>query len=156
DRVAIAVDYAPDDGPILLSYFAPFELPAQQVVNLIVLGDNEQTARAAVETMDDSRSQLTCDVTERVEMELQARRQRAPVVRFAGMRDQSSRFVDDNQKIVFVHDFERNVLGKERLVGNLRQPDRQNVVDPQTPAGFDSQAVHQHALLLDRLLEEGP
>src|SRR5262249_24248439 len=51
---------------------------------------------------------------------------------------------------------QRDVFGKERFVGNLREPDRQNVVNPQPPAGFDSQAIHQHTLPLDRLLEQGP
>ena len=89
-------------------------------------------------------------------MKLHGARQRAAIIRLAGMRNHSSRLVDDDQRFVFVDHFERQILRRQRLIGGFRQSDRKDVVYPQPPAGFHRQSIDQDGLLFDRLLEQGP
>ena len=89
-------------------------------MDLVVLGDDEQAARVAVEPMDDARPQFAGHVAKPIEMKLQARRQRPPVVRLARMGDHPGGFVDDDQRLVFVDDLQRNVFRRERLIGAVR------------------------------------
>ena len=66
-----------------------------------------------------------------VEMKLQRAGQRAPVVAFSGMHDQTGGLVEDDDRVVLMDDIERNVLRRQRAIGQLGQADRNAVVDPQ-------------------------
>src|SRR5207302_5355765 len=54
------------------------------MVDLIILGDHQETTGVAIEPVDDARAQFAGHVAERVEMKLQGRGERPPVIRFAG------------------------------------------------------------------------
>ena len=71
DVVAVELDGAADDGPVLFANLAAFELAAQEMMDLVVLGDDDHAGRVAVESMDDSGPQLSGDVAELVEVKLQ-------------------------------------------------------------------------------------
>ena len=63
---------------------ARIALAAELVVDLIVLGNHEDTARVAVEPMHDSGAKLAGDVAELIEVKLQRSRERAAIVALAG------------------------------------------------------------------------
>src|SRR5207248_6597692 len=54
DVIAVAVEDAVDQGPVLLEDLAQLELHAQVAVRLLLLGDQDDAAGVAVEAMHDA------------------------------------------------------------------------------------------------------
>ena len=79
----------------------------------VVLGDDHHAARVAVEPMHDPRAQLAADPAEVLHVKEQRVDHRAVGVAGSGMDDQSGRFVDDHDVVVFVDHGERKVLRDE-------------------------------------------
>ena len=119
---------------IFFRHLATLELAAQSMVDLVVLGNDQNSARVAVEAMDDARPKLSGDVAQPIEMKLQRTGQRSAVIPFSGMHDQPGRLVEHDDRVVFMNDVERNVFRRQRAIGQLGQADRNAVVDPQLAA----------------------
>ncbi len=126
------------------------------MVHLVVLGDHQNPARVAVEPMDDARPELSGNVAKLVEMKLQGARQSSAIVALAGVHNQSGRLVEHDNRLVFMHDVERNVFRRQCAVRQLGKPHRDDVVDPQLPRRLDRNAVNENRLLINGFLKKHP
>ena len=133
DPVALQFHAPPDDRPVFLAHFPALELPAQPVMDLVVLGNDQYAARVAVEPVHDPSPRLARDITEAVEVELQGGRQRSAIPAPSRVDDHPGRLVDHSQPFILIEHTQRNVFRGEAAVRLRREPHRQHIVDPQPP-----------------------
>ena len=115
---------APDEREVFLLDLAVGELARQLLVRRVVLGDDHQPRRAAVEPMHDARALLAADAAQIVDVMQQRVDQRAARVAGRRMHDHPGRLVDDDEVRVLVEDRQRQRLGLRRRVDRLRDVDR--------------------------------
>ena len=106
--------FAPHQRDVLLLDLAIVELPRELLVRRVVLGDDHQSRRAAVEPMHDARPLLAADAAQIVDMMQQRVDQRAAGVAGRRMHDHSGRLVDDDEIAVLVDDRQRQRLRLRR------------------------------------------
>jgi hypothetical protein len=86
--------------------FAIVELTRKLEVRAIVLGDDHQPRRSAIETMDDAGAQLAANAAEIVYLVEQRIDQRALRVAGGRMDDHACGLVDDDDVLVLIHNVE--------------------------------------------------
>ena len=102
---------APDQREVLLLDLAIVELPRELLVRRVVLGDDHQPRRAAIEPVHDARPLLAADAAQIVDVMQQRVDQRAARVAGRRVHDHARRLVDDDQVVVLVDDRQRQRLG---------------------------------------------
>ena len=120
DVVAVALGNAVDERQVFLLDAAKLELESELVMDALVLGDDQEAGRVAIEAVDDPGPILAGERREPVEVELERVDQRAAPVSPRGVRDHSRRLVDDGQMLVVVDDLDREVFGLGRRIAAAR------------------------------------
>ena len=156
DVVAVALGDAVHQGQIFFVDFALFELDGQPAMGHLVLDDDQQAGRVAVEAVDDARPIFAGEGRQRVVVKLKCIHQRPSPVAAGGVGDHVGRLVDDRQKLVFVDDLERDVFGLGRGVGQIGKPDADHVARADAVRGLDHASVHQDGVGVDDLLDHAP
>src|SRR5207253_4644170 len=80
DVIAVAVEHALGDGPVLLEHLARLELVTEVAVRLLFLGHQDDAAGVAVQPMHDARPVVAARAAELAEVKLQGVDQRAAPV----------------------------------------------------------------------------
>ncbi len=106
DDVAVVVEHAGDDGEVLFFDVTRFELLGQSVVGLVILGDGDDAAGVAIESMDDAGASGSAATAERGEVVGQSARESAFPMAFGRVDDHAGRLVEDDHRIVFVDNVE--------------------------------------------------
>ena len=145
---------APDERDVFLLDLAIVELPRQLLVRRVVLGDDHQPRRAAIEPVHDARPLLAADAAEIVDVMEQRVDQRAARVPGRRMHDHARRLVDDDEVAVLVEDRQRQRFGLRRR----RRPARASSTAIAWPAftgwfGFAVAAVDADVAVLDQPLD---
>lgn len=99
-----------DQGEINLFDRARGELFRQTAMSLIILRDDDATARVLIEAMHNSRTLLAANSRKIWAMMQQRIHQRVFAMTGSGMNDQPSGLVDHNEIVVLKQNIERNVL----------------------------------------------
>ena len=115
--VSVSVGDAHDDGQVFFFHLTRFELGGECVVGLVILGDDDDAARFAIKPMDDAGTRRAAAAAERAEVVGQRAGERALPMALGGVDDHSGPFVDDDDRIVFVEDVERDVLRSGAFAG---------------------------------------
>ena len=115
---------------------AQLELERQPAVGQLVLDDDQQAGRVAVEPMDDPRPIFAGQRRERVVVELECVDQGAAPVPSGRVGDHPRRLVHDRQSLVLVDDLDRDVFGLRRRVGQIGQADADPVAGPDAIRGL--------------------
>ncbi len=149
DVIAVAVQHALGDGPILLEHLARLELGAEVAVRVFFLGDEDGAAGVAVEAVDDARPVVAAVVAQLAEVELQGVDQRAAPVPLRRVDDHVVRLVDDRQELVLVEDVERDVFRHREVVRRRRQPDFDVIAVADLVTRLGRLPVDQHAARVD-------
>jgi hypothetical protein len=155
DVIAIERDFAPGDGSIFLFDGPFFELPAQMVMNGVVLGDDKNATGITVESMDDSRSKLPRDIAQLVEMKLQGSRQGSEVIAPSWVDDHVRSLVDHDQRIVIIKDIQGDIFGGKCSIGRFRKVKLDAIIDAQPTRHFDGKSIDQDAVVLQHSLKGG-
>jgi hypothetical protein len=117
-NIAIAIDAARNDGQVLFFNGAGLELGGQRIVRTIVLGNDNDTARVSVESVDDSRPGWPPSIAELPEMVRQGAGERSLPMPLSWMNNHSGRFVDHDQITIFVQHIDGQCLGSGTRTGN--------------------------------------
>lgn len=145
-----------DDRQVISPRRLVLDLLLEMVMGMICLCHHQQAARILVEAMHYSRPLDTIDAGETFPT-MGKQRVDKGVVAVAGGRVnyQTLGFVDDEQFLVFVDNFEGQRLGTEfeNLIG--RNHDLDAVACPQAVTGFAAQPVHPDLTLRNKLLNPG-
>ena len=131
ERAAVLLDVAPYDGDVLALDRVDEELTGELELGLVVLGDNQQSARVLVDAVHQHAHALVGAGLVRglgaAEMEGQGVDEGAVVVAVAGVDHHPGGFVDDKKVLVLIHDVEGNVFGENlhaaALVGHHETDD---------------------------------
>src|SRR5688572_17277815 len=118
---------APDERDVLLLHLAIVELARELLVRAIVLGDDHEPGRAAVEAVDDPRPQFPADPAEVRDVVQQGVHERAAVMSRGGMDDHPRGLVEHHQVRILVNDAERQRLRERRRGGRRRNLDRERL-----------------------------
>ena len=111
DVITVALGHAVDECQVFFLDAAELELKSQLVMDALVLGDDQEAGRVAIEPVDDSGPVFAGKRGKPIEVELERVDQRAPPVSPRRMGDHSGRLVDDRQMLVVVDDLDRQVFG---------------------------------------------
>ena len=106
DVVTVALGHAVDQCQVFFLHAAVLELKSELVVNALVLGDDQEARRVAVEAVDDAGPVFAGQRGKPIEMKLEGVDQGAAPVSSGRMGDHSGRLVDDGQILVFVDDLD--------------------------------------------------
>src|SRR6185312_2232866 len=109
-----ALDVAPCDREVVAMHVARGERARQRGLRLRRARDDEEAARVLVEAVHDAGAR---DAGERRRVVQQRVLQRAAAVARARVDDETGRLVDDDDRVVLVHDRERDRLAGVRRVG---------------------------------------
>ena len=96
--------HAPDERDVFLLDLAIVKLPRQFFVRRVVLGDDHQAGRAAIEPMHDARPLLAADAAQIVNLMEERVHQRAARVPGRRVNDHARRLVDDDEVRILVED----------------------------------------------------
>ena len=149
DVVGVSLGSAGDEGEVFLVDGALFELEGEVAVGLVVFGDQEEARGVAVQAVDDTGAVFAGDGGEGVVAKLEGVDQGAGPVALGGVDDHAGGFVDDGEGFVFVDDFEGDVFGDWGVVGELGEPDADDVVELDFVGGFDEEAVDLEGVGVD-------
>ena len=94
---ASRLHHAPDQRDVFLLDLAIVKLPRELLVRGVVLGDDHQPRRAAIEPMHDARPLFAADAAQIVDVMEQRVDERAARVARGGMHDHPGRLVDDDR-----------------------------------------------------------
>ena len=86
------------------------KLNRERMMRLVIFGNDQAAARVFVETMHNSGTLFPADSGQRLAMMKQRVDQRVLAVAGSRMDDQAGRFVNHNQIIVFMENFERDLF----------------------------------------------
>ena len=111
------VHQAPDERHVFLLDLAIVELPRQLAVRRVVLGDDHDAGRAAVEPVDDAGPQFAADAAQVVDVVQQRVDQRAVRVARRRVHHHAGRLVDDDDVGVLEEDVERQRLRAAGVAG---------------------------------------
>ena len=100
-------DLAPDERDVLLLDLAILKLPGELGVRGVVLGDDHQARRPAIEPVHDPRPLLAADAAEIVHVMEQRVDQRAGRMAGGRMHDHPGRLVDHDEVAVLVENRQR-------------------------------------------------
>src|SRR5438552_11247460 len=156
DVVAVPVDDASGDGRVFLEDLAMLKLVAQVAVGELVLGNEDDAARVAVEPVDDAWPVVAVQTAELAEVELQSVDERAAPVSLGRVDDHVGRLVDDGEVFILVENLERNILGHGQFVGRFRWPHADLVAVANLVTRLGRVAVDQHAAGVDDFAQDGP
>ena len=110
-RPAGGTGTAGDDGGIAPFHGMRGELPRQEFMRRIGLGDDQQPRCILVDAMDDPRPRDAADARQPPGAMVEQRiDHRAIVIARRRMDDQPRRLVDDQQRVIFMNDGQRNIL----------------------------------------------
>ena len=115
--VAVKRNLAPRDGPVFFFDRPLFKLTTEMMMDGVVLRDDEYPAGVAIETMDDSRPQLSRHVAQLIKMKLKCPGECSQIIASPGMHDHVRRFIDHNQRVIIVENVERNIFGGKGSIG---------------------------------------
>ena len=156
DHVAIEIGHADDDRQVFLFHLARFELGGQGIVRLVVLGDDDHAARVAVEAMDDTRARGAAAAAERAEVVSERAGQRSFPVAFGRMDDHAGGLVRRRSMcVVFVKNFERNVLRRGAFARDIDLLDGDDVGRPQAMRRFAVIAADANVTCVDGAANRG-
>ena len=99
-----ACTIAPHERDVFLLDLAVVELAGELLVRRVVLGDDHQSRRAAIEPVHDARPLLAADAAQIVDMVEQRVDQRAARVAGRRVHDHAGRLVDDDEVGVLIED----------------------------------------------------
>jgi len=99
-----------DQREVVLLDGPPGELGRECLVSQIILGDEQDPGRVAVEAMDDSRPRFPAHPRERLQMVQQGVDQRSAADSCAQVDHHPRRLVDGNHVVILIQDFERDRL----------------------------------------------
>ena len=129
------------------------ELAGELLVRRVVLGDDHQARRAAVEPMDDARPLLAADAAQVVDMVEQGVDERAARVARGRVHDHAGRLVHDDQVVVLVDDRQRERFGLRRRVDRLRHVDADLLPGLERAVGLGRASVDLDVAVLDEALD---
>ena len=146
------VESAPDDCRVQALYRALLKLRRQALMGNIVLGDDEQSARKAIEAMDDSWSEHPVDAGQVPTMMHEGVDEGVRPHSRSRVHGHACRFVDDEQIAVFKDDLEGDILGLDREGQRLGDADVDAVARPNLVAGtLDPSSDAYRSILNERL-----
>ena len=119
----------------------------------IVLRHHHQTGRLLVETVDDAGAQRGVDAGENIAVMKQGVDERAGVIAVRRVCHHACGFVDDEELVVFVDDFERDVLRDGFGPGRTGKSDVKNFARCNGVTWFHAAAVDEHQPCFDSLLD---
>jgi hypothetical protein len=129
DGGRVFFEVAVEEGEVGLGDLALGEHLAELAVGTVVFGDEDEAAGLLVETMDDAGAEVAAYVGELVEVEEEGVDEGAAVAGVylvrggcagSGVDHHAGGLVDDGEVLVFVENFERDVLGDGVERGGLR------------------------------------
>ena len=132
------------------------KLVAQVAVGELVLGNEDDAARVAVEPVDDAWPVVAVQTAELAEVELQSVDERAAPVSLGRVDDHVGRLVDDGEVFILVENLQRNILGHGQFMGRLGRPDADLVAVADLVARLGRVAVDQYAAGIDDFAQDGP
>jgi hypothetical protein len=156
DHVVVAIWHAGHDRQILFFHLPAFELGREQIMNLIVLRDDDYTARVSVESVHDARAGRSAAAAQRTAVVCQRAGQRPLPMPLRGMNDHARWLVDYDDRIVFVQYRKRNVLGRRPVAGHVYLPHHDLVSRSQSHGGFGECIVDVYVSGVDRASNRGP
>jgi len=143
-----------DDGFVDFFDFTPGELSGESQVGGVVFGDDEATAGFFVEPMDNSGPRDPANATKAARAMMEQRIDQGVFgVARRRMDDQPGRFVQGQEVVIFVEDFQRNVfrLGYGGL--GLRPVDSDDFAGAGTVGGFGVAPVDLNMTLMEESLD---
>ena len=114
---------APDERDVFLLDLAIAKLTRELLVRGVVLGDDHQARRAAIEPVHDAGPLLAADAAEIVDVMEQRVHQRAARVAGGRMHDHAGGLVDDDDVAILIDDRQRQRLRLRRRIDRLRHVD---------------------------------
>src|SRR6266542_2917590 len=148
---------AADDGEVALLHGLSGELVTQDLVGLVVLGDDEAAAGLLVEAVHDTRAGHAADATEAAPAVMeQGVDQGVFLVAGGRMHDDAGRLVEDQQVVVFVENVERDVFGLGIRRAGFGPVDGNRFARPRLMGGFDGSPVDLDVSLVNQPLNGAP
>ena len=147
---------APHQCDVLLFNLAILKLPGQRVVRGVVLGDDDQAGRPAIEAVHDARTFLAADAAQVVEVMEQRVDERAARVSGRRMHDHAGRLVDDGEIPILIHDGERQRFRLRRRIGRLGDVDGDRLRRLDALIRFRGPSVHEDVPVCNQPLDLRP
>jgi hypothetical protein len=116
DAIPISIQAASHDRQIGLGDFAGFELCAQLKVHFVRLRDGDNSARIAIQSVDDARSSRPSRIAQLLKVVSQGCRKSARPMPFGWVNYHARRLVHDHHALVFKKNVKRYILSN-RPVG---------------------------------------
>ena len=154
DLPAIALNLAANDGMINFFHFAAGELGGKGEMGVVVFRDHKATAGFFIKAVDNSRPSNAADAAEfAFTMMQQGIYQRVLFMAESGMDDESRRLVHDQQRIIFVDDFERDFFGLRFRGARFGPMHFYLFADARRVGRFYRAAIYFDVALLDQALD---
>ena len=144
--------FAPHERDVLLLDFAVVKLAREMLVRGVVLGDDHQARRAAIEPVDDARPPLAADAAQIVHVVQERVDERAARVAGGRMHDHARRLVHDDQVAILVDDRQRQGFRARRRIDRIGNLDGDGLAGLHRQVRLGLAPVHAHVPVLDQAL----
>ena len=142
------------DGQVFFFHFARFELGCECIVGLVVFGDDDHAACLAIEAVDDSGARGAAAAAECAEMVGERAGERAFPVSLCRMDDHAGPLVDDDDRVVFVENIERDVLRRWAFAGHGDLIDDDDVSGLEPQRSFAGGIIDEDVAGIDRAAQD--
>ena len=142
---------SPHQGKIAFADVAVFELSGQTLMGNWRFGNDHDTRGILVKAMNDSRPYLTAKCCQIGAMVQQTVDQRTRRVSWCRVNHKTRRFVDDDQRSVFMDNVQIDGFGQKLSGFRLRQMTGDMIFDPDPIGGFTRLQINENGTLLDQL-----
>lgn len=143
---------APGEGDIFLLRRAIFELVREGVECAVILGDDHDAARVAVESVDDAGPLLAADSGEVGAVVEEGVDEGSRLVAWRGVHDEVGGLVDDDEVVILEEDVEGDVFRHGFHGDRWRSVPRDEVAGADAHFAAAGLSVHGHAVGFDFLL----